>query len=254
MLSMAHLPALASMQPRRSRPAPHAGCAGHPLHEQAQRLLEAHNPNDNKNSAKGLEGLQRRFVKFGGGISAAQLSWLDGQLSEAASAGERVVCLCHLAFHPDSVPPMCLLWNFDEVLQVRATGVSQSRHPGGATPPCAWSHMPCSHLPDPGPWPLASPPFPQLLQRYPGTVVGTLAGHAHSDGFATDSAGIRHRVCKAVLETPPGRCVCRGQRGMRCVWCGTLCHQPGVCWLQPAARLPSRRAVQGVLCHLRGAL
>lgn len=46
----------------------------------------------------------------------------------------------------------------------------------------------------------------QVLQRYAGTVVATLAGHAHMDGMATDQAGIRHRVCKAVLETPPGRC------------------------------------------------
>lgn len=44
-----------------------------------------------------------------------------------------------------------------------------------------------------------------MLQRYAGTVVATLAGHAHMDGMVTDEAGIRHRVCKAVLETPPGR-------------------------------------------------
>ena len=36
-------------------------------------------------------------------------------------------------------------------------------------------------------------------------MAATFAGHAHADGFANDSAGIRHRVCKAVLETPPGR-------------------------------------------------
>lgn len=36
-------------------------------------------------------------------------------------------------------------------------------------------------------------------------VVATLAGHAHADGEHRDAAGINHRVCKAVLETPPGR-------------------------------------------------
>lgn len=36
--------------------------AGHPLHEQARALLEANNPNEDKNSGKGLEGLQRRCV------------------------------------------------------------------------------------------------------------------------------------------------------------------------------------------------
>ncbi|KAL4440436.1 hypothetical protein ABPG75_003437 [Micractinium tetrahymenae] len=134
---------------------------GHPLHEQARALLEANNPNEDKNSGAGLVGPPRRFVKFGGGLSAAQLAWLQGQLEEAAAAGERVVAACHLVFHPDTAPPTCLLWNYEEVLQI--------------------------------------------LQQYPGTVVATLAGHAHQDGFACDAAGIRHRVCKAVLETPPGR-------------------------------------------------
>lgn len=134
---------------------------GHPGHEQAQRLLSKHNPNEDKNSANGLEGVDRRFVKFGGGASAEQLAWLRGELESAAAAGERAIVACHLCFHPATCPGACLLWNYDEVLQV--------------------------------------------LQRYPGTVVGTLAGHAHADGFAADEAGIRHRVCKAVLETPPGR-------------------------------------------------
>lgn len=134
---------------------------GHPQHEQARAMLEANNPNEDKNSGAGLVGPQRRFVKFGGGLSAAQLAWLQGQVEEAAAAGERVVAACHLVFHPDTAPPTCLLWNYEEVLQI--------------------------------------------LQQYPGTVVATLAGHAHQDGFACDAAGIRHRVCKAVLETPPGR-------------------------------------------------
>lgn len=63
-----------------------------------------------------------RFVKFGGGLSAAQLAWLQGQLEEAAAAGERVVAACHLVFHPGTAPPTCLLWNYDEVLQVRHVG------------------------------------------------------------------------------------------------------------------------------------
>ncbi|PSC71873.1 manganese-dependent ADP-ribose CDP-alcohol diphosphatase-like [Micractinium conductrix] len=135
---------------------------GHPLHEQARQLLHANNPNHHDlNSAAGLVGVARRFVKFGGGLSAAQLAWLEGQLGEAAAAGERVLAACHLCFHPDTCAPACLLWNYDEVLQ--------------------------------------------LLGRYAGTVVGTLAGHAHQDGMATDAHGLRHRVCKAVLETPPGR-------------------------------------------------
>ncbi len=68
--------------------------------------------------------------------------------------------------------------------QIHGTTVCLLRH--------AYSFLPPSHV--------------QVLHRYAGTVVATLAGHAHMDGMATDAAGIRHRVCKAVLETPPGRC------------------------------------------------
>jgi manganese-dependent ADP-ribose/CDP-alcohol diphosphatase len=43
------------------------------------------------------------------------------------------------------------------------------------------------------------------LDKYKGTVVATLAGHAHRGGYFLDQeTGIHHRVCEAVLETPPG--------------------------------------------------
>ena len=69
----------------------------------------------------------RRFVKFGGGVSAEQLAWLGRELAAAEAAGERVVACCHLCFHPDACAPACLLWNYDQVLQAsggrRAVGV-----------------------------------------------------------------------------------------------------------------------------------
>lgn len=180
-----------------------------------------------------------RFVKFGGGVSAAQLAWLQEQLEAAAAAGERVICCCHLCFHPATCSPVCLLWNYDQVLEVR--GWVRLVDGCARTLPvcllwgnqCWWGHgmppfpcsttvhagmpalltticpmlqvlqSPCSTLPATA----IPPPMLQVLQRYAGTVVATLAGHAHMDGMATDEAGIRHRVCKAVLETPPGRCV-----------------------------------------------
>jgi hypothetical protein len=73
----------------------------------------------------------------------------------------------------------------------------------------------------------------QILHEFPGTVVGTLAGHAHCDGLATDEAGLHHRVCKAVLETPPGRWVA-----------GVLVHRrwaPGLDCLQLATILGKGR-------------
>jgi manganese-dependent ADP-ribose/CDP-alcohol diphosphatase len=90
--------------------------AGHPHHAAAAALLAAHNPNDNKNSPSGLEGLQRRYVAFGGGVSAAQLAWLRATLAAADAAGERVFVCGHLPVHPDTCVAVCLLWNYDEVL------------------------------------------------------------------------------------------------------------------------------------------
>lgn len=129
----------------------------------------------------------------------AQLAWLQQQLEAAASAGERVICCCHLCFHPATCAPACLMWNYNEVLGASARhGMSLAWAAAApAAPPAARArHVPPTLLP------LL---HPQVLQRYPGTVVATLAGHAHTDGMATDEAGIRHRVAKAVLETPPGR-------------------------------------------------
>eukprot|EP00798_Chlamydomonas_sp_ICE-L_P030302 gene30302-35290_t len=55
--------------------------AGHPLHEQARAILKEKNPNENKNNPTGLEGVDRRFVGFGGGLVTAaerireQINW-----------------------------------------------------------------------------------------------------------------------------------------------------------------------------------
>lgn len=44
-----------------------------------------------------------------------------------------------------------------------------------------------------------------ILHDYSDCVVATLCGHAHMDGEYKDEYGIFHRVCQAVLETPPDR-------------------------------------------------
>lgn len=91
---------------------------GHPLHEQAVATLSANNPNEEKNSNAGLEGLNKRFVKFGGGVSSEQLDWLKRELAACRDAGEKAILCCHLCLHPETCAETCLLWNFDEVLQV----------------------------------------------------------------------------------------------------------------------------------------
>ena len=73
----------------------------------------------NKNSPEGLEGTNRRFVQFGGGASQRQLDWIRAEILEAARLGQKVLMCCHLAFCPGSSPNACLLWNYEEMLEVR---------------------------------------------------------------------------------------------------------------------------------------
>eukprot|EP00638_Chattonella_subsalsa_P009670 CAMPEP_0117737930 /NCGR_PEP_ID=MMETSP0947-20121206/2818_1 /TAXON_ID=44440 /ORGANISM="Chattonella subsalsa, Strain CCMP2191" /LENGTH=340 /DNA_ID=CAMNT_0005553505 /DNA_START=225 /DNA_END=1247 /DNA_ORIENTATION=- len=92
---------------------------GSPKYKAAETILRAINPNeDNLNSPKGLEGLDRRFVRFGGGVGLQQLEWLRSVLGQARAEGKRVVVFCHQPIHPTEGLHVCLLWNYDEVLQV----------------------------------------------------------------------------------------------------------------------------------------
>lgn len=91
---------------------------GHPLHNQARDILDQNNPNEDKNSNTGLEGLNKRFVKFGGGISDQQIAWLESELADARSVHDKVIVCCHLCMHPDTCAPTCLLYNYDRVLEI----------------------------------------------------------------------------------------------------------------------------------------
>lgn len=88
----------------------------------------------NKNSTDGLVGAARRYVKFGGGIAAEQLAWLRRELDVARAAGGRAVCCCHLCFHPDTCPGACLMYNYEEVLEVRCRRGDLRPGAGGAPP------------------------------------------------------------------------------------------------------------------------
>eukprot|EP00897_Mesotaenium_endlicherianum_P000925 jgi/Mesen1/10833/ME000093S10354 len=91
----------------------------HPHTRLAKKLLDAHNPNAEKNSPQGLTGPARRFVKFGGGVGERQLAWFDAVLEGAAARGEKVLVGCHLPLEPTSLAVgTCLLWNYQEVLDV----------------------------------------------------------------------------------------------------------------------------------------
>ena len=77
----------------------------------------------NENSPEGLEGLQKRFVAFNGAIGSTQLEWLRDELEqtrqENANGGQqRVIILSHQPIHPGSSNPICLIWNYNDVLEI----------------------------------------------------------------------------------------------------------------------------------------
>ena len=88
----------------------------------AVEILKENNPvnflEGNINSPEGLKGLQRRFVAFNGGVGAAQLQWLKDTLEESRVQNRKVIVMSHNPIHPDSSNPVCLLWNYDDVLKI----------------------------------------------------------------------------------------------------------------------------------------
>ncbi|RZC71337.1 hypothetical protein C5167_034777 [Papaver somniferum] len=85
----------------------------HPKTLQALKILQEKNPNTDKNSPSGLVGLERRFVKFNGGISEGQLKWLDEILQDATKNGQKVVVCCHMPLDPGASSKTALCWNYD---------------------------------------------------------------------------------------------------------------------------------------------
>ena len=93
---------------------------GTPKYDQAHAILEAHNPNfdANMNSPQGLEGVQRRYVAFNGAVGETQLAWLRDTLAHARQAQERVILLSHQPIAPESSHCVCLIWNYEQVLDI----------------------------------------------------------------------------------------------------------------------------------------
>ncbi|MCL7040980.1 hypothetical protein MKW94_014349 [Papaver nudicaule] len=90
----------------------------HPKTLQALKFLQDKNPNTDKNSPAGLVGLERRFLKFNGGISQGQLKWLDEILQDATHKKQKVVVCCHLPLDPGASSKTALCWNYDEVMEI----------------------------------------------------------------------------------------------------------------------------------------
>ncbi|XP_041830650.1 manganese-dependent ADP-ribose/CDP-alcohol diphosphatase [Melanotaenia boesemani] len=84
----------------------------------AMNVIKLHNNNDDLNCPPVSESLKQRFTMFNGGFSKDQLDWLDCVLSSADEKQERVTIVSHLPVHPNSTDPVCLAWNFNELLAI----------------------------------------------------------------------------------------------------------------------------------------
>ncbi|XP_059180077.1 manganese-dependent ADP-ribose/CDP-alcohol diphosphatase [Centropristis striata] len=87
-------------------------------HREAFRLIKQFNKNEDLNCPPECDDLQQRFTMFNGGFSKEQLDWLHSVLSSADDRQERVTIVSHLPVHPRSTDPICLAWNFDELLAI----------------------------------------------------------------------------------------------------------------------------------------
>jgi len=98
-------------------------CTIQPETEQsAIQYLRQFNPNQVDKShvdwKKGLVGLNQRFMPYNGAVSDEQLKWLNEVLDEAVKDGQKVIILSHVPIGPGSCNPLCLLWNYDKVLEI----------------------------------------------------------------------------------------------------------------------------------------
>ena len=81
---------------------------------------------------KNVQGYDRRFVPYNGGLGAEQLAWLRAELAAAAAASERVVIMCHVILHPRACGGGTMVWDYPEVLEVL-----RSEEAAGALRPAA---------------------------------------------------------------------------------------------------------------------
>lgn len=88
--------------------------------KKAEQILQENNPNfpHLENSPEGLRGIQKRFVAFNGGLDEPQLAWLRNTLKEARRQRQKVIVLSHQPIMPETSNHVCLMWNYDQVLDI----------------------------------------------------------------------------------------------------------------------------------------
>ncbi|KAM6897525.1 manganese-dependent ADP-ribose/CDP-alcohol diphosphatase [Xenentodon cancila] len=84
----------------------------------AMNLIRLHNKNEDLNCPPMSGCLRERFTKFNGGFSKDQLAWLDSVLTSTDESQEKVTLVSHIPAHPNSTDPVCLAWNYNELLTI----------------------------------------------------------------------------------------------------------------------------------------
>ncbi|XP_035214887.1 manganese-dependent ADP-ribose/CDP-alcohol diphosphatase-like isoform X2 [Stegodyphus dumicola] len=93
----------------------------HPSYKEASAILttmHGHNVFDDWDCNGTLEGLDVRFQQMNGAVGAEQMEWLDRELKESDELGQKVIVFGHVSLCPDSTDWSCLLWNYDEVMNI----------------------------------------------------------------------------------------------------------------------------------------
>ena len=69
------------------------------MYIQAMNFIQQHNQNESANDPTGLDGYQKRFVQFNGGLTQKQLDWLREQLVKAKNLNEKVIIIGKVSGH-----------------------------------------------------------------------------------------------------------------------------------------------------------
>jgi len=140
----------------------------HENYQLAKDILLKNHPRDwrtSKDWLNGIHGVHRRFVPYNGAISKKQLRFLETELEHAVKLKQFAVVITHVPLQPGSCSSSCLVWNYQDVLQV-LDKYSAGKNGGE------------------------------------GGVVLVLAGHDHKGGYALDPAGVHHVTLASPLEAP----------------------------------------------------
>ena len=95
-----------------------------PRRKTAVELIGRKNPGVDPSGAGGsgwfkhVDGLDKRFVPYNGGLGGEQLAWLRSELKAASAARERVLIMCHVILHPKACGGSTMVWDYPEALEV----------------------------------------------------------------------------------------------------------------------------------------